>query len=139
MPPVPVIPDASVLIDGLLADPVASEAWQRWVGEGRMLLAPPMVWSEIANVLVRRYRMPASLVAAKLDLLVAAGLESADRGPRGVAAAADLAERHGLSVYGATYLWLAIDIDAELATTDRALAHAAEAEGVGLALGPAAD
>ena len=45
-----------------------------------------------------------------------------------------LAERHRLSVYDATYLWLAIDVDGELATFDRALATAAEAEGVPLAI-----
>ena len=45
-----------------------------------------------------------------------------------------LAERHRLSVYDATYLWLAIDVDGELATFDRDLARAAAAEGVPLAL-----
>ena len=40
----------------------------------------------------------------------------------------------GLSVYDATYLWLAIDIDGELATYDADLARAAEAEGVPLAI-----
>ena len=45
-----------------------------------------------------------------------------------------LAERHRLSVYDASYLWLAIDVDGELATHDRDLARAALAEGVALAL-----
>ncbi len=40
------------------------------------------------------------------------------------------ADRHRLSVYDATYLWLAIDVDGELATFDRDLARAAAAEGV---------
>ena len=47
-----------------------------------------------------------------------------------------LAERHHLSVYDATYLSLAIDVDGELATFDRDLARAARAEGVPLALEP---
>jgi predicted nucleic acid-binding protein len=51
-----------------------------------------------------------------------------------VEAALVLADRHRLSVYDATYLWLAIDIDAELATFDADLARAAVAEGVALAL-----
>ncbi len=136
MPLLPIVPDASVLIDALLAEPMASEAWRRWTDEGRMLLAPPLVWAEIANVLVRRYRMPAPVVAAKLELLVASGLETADRGPRGVATAAGLAEQHNLTVYDATYLWLAMDIDGELATLDKDLVRAAEAEGVALALPP---
>lgn len=45
-----------------------------------------------------------------------------------------LAERHRLSVDDASYLWLAIDVDGELATLDRDLARAAVAEGVALAL-----
>lgn len=67
--------------------------------------------------------------------LEAVGLETADRGAAGVRMAMSLAERHRLSVYDATYLWLAIDVDGELATRDRALAEAAAAEGVPLALG----
>ena len=138
LPPLPVVPDASVLIDVLLAEPAASEAWRRWTDEERMLLAPPLVWVEVANVLLRRYRMPASVIAAKLDLLVTSGLETADRGPRGVAAAVGLAEHHGLTAFDATSLWLAIHVDGELATTDVALIRAAEAEGVALAIPPAA-
>jgi predicted nucleic acid-binding protein len=138
LPPPPIVPDASVLVDALLAEPVASEAWRRWADEERMLLAPPLVWVEVANVLLRRYRMPASVIAAKLELLVASGLETADRGPRGVAAAVGLAGHHGLTAYDATCLWLAIDVDGELATTDVALIRAAEAEGVALAIPPAA-
>ena len=68
-------------------------------------------------------------------MIVAAGIETADRGPVGVAHAGVLAEQHRLSTYGATYLWLAIDVDGELATFDRALATAAMAEGVRLAEG----
>ena len=45
-----------------------------------------------------------------------------------------LAAQHGLSVYDATYLWLAMDVDGELATFDRDLARAATAEGVPLAI-----
>ncbi len=55
--------------------------------------------------------------------------------PIGVAYAAGLAERHRLSAYDATYLWLAIDVDGELATFDKALAAAAVAEGVPIAEG----
>jgi predicted nucleic acid-binding protein len=44
-----------------------------------------------------------------------------------------LAEQHGLTVYDAAYLDLAIDVDAELATLDRDLARAAVAEGVAVA------
>ena len=72
-------------------------------------------------------------MAGRIDLLAALGVETADRRPKGVVFALALAERHRLSVYDATYLCLAIDIDGELATLDRALARAAIAEGVPLA------
>jgi predicted nucleic acid-binding protein len=48
----------------------------------------------------------------------------------GLAEAVELAERHRLTVYDAAYLALALDLDGELATTDRALATAGRAEGI---------
>jgi predicted nucleic acid-binding protein len=59
-------------------------------------------------------------------------VEPADRGLPGLLGAVELADRHGLSVYDALYLDLALDIDGELATLDRDLAAAAAAEGVTL-------
>jgi predicted nucleic acid-binding protein len=134
-PPAPIVVDASIAVEGYFRSPVATAVWQRWAADGRTLLAPAIVWPEVANALVRRHRVPSALVTRHLDDLIAAGLETADRGPIGVAFAAVLAERHGLSVYDATALWLAIDVDGELATFDRALAAAAVAEGVAIAEG----
>ncbi len=71
-----------------------------------------------------------------MTVLEGAGLEVADRGAAGIRMAMSLAARHRLSVYDATYLWLAIDTDGELATMDKALVRAAGAEGVPLALEP---
>ena len=137
--PSPVIVDASVAVDAVQADSVAVAAFRTWTRERRMVLAPAIVWPEIANALLNR-RRPAADVASRLGLLEALGLETADRGPRGVAFVVALAERHRLTAYDATYLWLAIDVDGELATRDKALARAAVAEGVPLAfdLEPAA-
>jgi predicted nucleic acid-binding protein len=132
--PVPVVVDASFAIAGVMGDRTVDAAWERWADEGRMLLAPAIVWSEIGNVLVTRHKFPVGEATACLQSVALAGLETADRGPVGVQLALDLAARHRLSVYDATYLWLAIDIDGELATRDRALARAAVAEGVPLAL-----
>lgn len=131
----PIVVDASFIVDGLVGNELARTKLEEWVAQDRMLIAPAIVWPEIANALRRRLA-PAGAIARDLDLIVAAGLEIADRGPVGVAYAAGLAERHRLSTYDATYLWLAIDVDGELATFDRALAAAAIAEGVRLAEGP---
>ena len=132
--PQPVVVDASVIVDMLLLEPRAAAAWQAWLGVERMLLAPPIVWFEVVNALVRRRKMPSETAMARVDLLFKAGLDTADRGYGGLATAADLAARHGLSAYDASYLALAIEIDAELATLDRDLARAAVAEGVPLAI-----
>ena len=129
-PPLPVVVDASFAVAGLLGDESVNAIWEQWALDGRMLLAPPVIWSEVGNALLGRQKVPLAEVVAGLQALEMAGLETADRGPLGVQLALDLADRHRLSVYDATYLWLAIDIDGELATRDQALARAAVAEGV---------
>ena len=132
--PVPIVVDASVLVEASLGNPALVVAVGDWVIDDRYLFAPPIMWPEVANALHKRHRIPAVEVAGVISSIEAAGLETADRGPEGIRSALVLAERHGLSVYDATYLWLAIDIDAELATLDADLARAAEAEGVPLAI-----
>ena len=89
--PQPVVVDASVIVDMLLLEPRAAAAWQAWLGVERMLLAPPIVWFEVVNALVRRRKMPSETAMARVDLLFKAGLDTADRGYGGLATAADLA------------------------------------------------
>lgn len=131
----PVVIDASVAVELAVGQrhdvPVQ---WRTWLTADRMLLAPAIHWTEVGHALLRHANRSASVAALRLDGLIAAGIETADRGPDGVRAALELAARHGLSVYDATYLWLAIDVDGALATLDRELARAAEAEGVPLAI-----
>ena len=103
-----------------------------WAASASLLLAPPLLWSETANALLLGHVLPAADVAARLRMLRRAGIEVADRGSDGLDAAIVLAERHQLFDHDATYLWLAIDVDGELATFDRALAAAAVAEGIPL-------
>ena len=134
--PVPVIVDASVAVDLAIGERVETpDAVRAWIAEGRMLLVPAAAWTEIGHAVLRRLDGDAIRATRRLEQLESTGLETADRGPAGVRSAMVLAERHRLSVYDATYLWLAIDVDGELATHDRDLARAALAEGVALALG----
>ena len=138
--PAPVVIDPSVGIElALGSDPGLPAAVRRWIVEDRMLLAPAVYWTEVGHAMLRRSRRDSVEAARRLGVFEAVGLETADRGAAGVRMALSLAERHRLSVHDATYLWLAIEVDGELATFDRALARAAEAEGVRLALGPGED
>ncbi len=129
-PPLPVIVDASFVIDGLGGDDRVHAAFEAWAQEGRTVLAPAIFWPEIANALLVRRRHSRSDVVAALRTLQLAGVETADRGVRGVEDAVDLAAQHGLSVYDATYLQLAMDVEGEIATRDRQLMAAAAAEDV---------
>jgi predicted nucleic acid-binding protein len=134
--PDPVVVDASVAVGAVTGEEPAIRAMAEWAASASLLLAPPLLWAETTNALLRGHVLPAADVAAMLRTLRRAGIEVADRGSDGLDAAIVLAERHHLSVYDAMYLWLAIDLDGELATFDRALALAAVAEGVPLAFEP---
>lgn len=101
--------------------------------EKERAIAPVHWWFEVRNVLLigeRRARVTGEHVAhflARLDKfpIDIAGL------PDGVAVL-DLARRHRLTFYDAAYLELAKRERFPLATLDRALAAAAQAEGVAL-------
>jgi predicted nucleic acid-binding protein len=131
----PIVVDASIAVGALAGETAPIEAWQRWTDELAPLIAPSILAIEIANALVRGHRAPASAVVTQLRAILDGGIELADRGVNGIVSSIGLADVHGLSVYDAMYLWLAIDTDGELATLDRELAAAAVAEGVRLAEG----
>lgn len=137
VPPTVVI-DASVAIGAAVSEMPAIEALGELQTRSAVLLAPPLIWTETANALVRGHGFSVPDATFVLRAMERLGLESADRGLDGLVQAILLAGKHRLTVYDAAYLWLALDLDAELATFDRDLARAAEAEGVALAV-PLAD
>jgi predicted nucleic acid-binding protein len=132
----PVIVDASVTVGAATGEALAERSLLQWAATGRDMLAPIQVWMETANALVRGWRLSAVDTSGLLAALGRMGIAIADRGPDGIDGAVVLADRHGLTVYDAAYLWLAIDVDGELATFDQALIRAAQAEGVELAIRP---
>lgn len=129
-----VVVDASAAMAFLGGDEAWLERWAAWTEAEAMVLAPPHFPVEVANALLRSARIPAMDASARLARLYDTGIEVADRGLSGLQGAIELADRHGLSVYDAIYLDLALDVEAELATLDRDLARAAAAEGVSLTL-----
>jgi predicted nucleic acid-binding protein len=130
---------AAVVVDASTAIKILQDhgAWgnraEAWIRGGDFLLVPPIFRHEVANALLRSARLSRDDVLIRLPKLEALGLEVADRGFSGLERSIELADRHGLTVYDAAYLELAIDVDAELATDDRDLRRAAQAEGIVLA------
>jgi predicted nucleic acid-binding protein len=125
-----VVADASVAVRLLLGEPSWIAAWREWTTAGAMVLVPAHFGHEVANALLRSARVGAPEAIAMLGRLFRTGLAVADRGLGGLEGSVALADRHGLTVYDAAYLDLALDVDAELATLDGPLRTAAEAEGV---------
>ncbi len=93
--------------------------------QGRHLLAPTLMPYEVANALwVKARRDPeqrAALFEQFRDFL-AVSFEACEVDLEG---AASLGLQHGLTVYDASYLWLAIDRKAGLVTLDRQMARVA--------------
>ena len=125
-----VVVDASVAVRFLAGETNWLDQWKAWTESDALVMVPSHFPAEVANALLRSVGLAAVDAATRLERLSAAGLETADRGWPGILGAVDLAERHRLSVYDALYLDLAIDVNAELATLDRALARAARFEGL---------
>jgi predicted nucleic acid-binding protein len=125
-----IVADASVAVDVLRSEPLWTARWQEWLRRDALILVPAHFAAEVANALLRSAKLPAGDVDMRLEFLDQLHVEVADRGLPGIRGAVRLADQHGLSVYDAAYLELAIDVDGELATLDRALARAAAAEGV---------
>ena len=125
-----VVADASVAVRLLLGEADWIAAWRAWTAAGALVLVPAHFGHEVANALLRSARVSAPETIAMLGRLFRTGLAVADRGLDGLEGTVALADRHGLSVYDAAYLDLALDVDGELATLDRPLRAAAEAEGI---------
>lgn len=128
--PSAVVVDASVTIEAVRGQPPWPERWVEWSRSEAMLLVPAHFTAEVANGLLKGAGAAQAREADRLRTVIGSGVDVADRGWRGVLHALELAEQHGLTVYDALYLQLAIDVEAPLATLDGALAAAARAEGI---------
>lgn len=137
-PKVPFVVDASVAAAWLLPDEVSDQTdaiLSRIATDGAR--APSLLWYEIRNILVmaaRRGRLPAGEAAPALARLRRLPIETVDLTLSDDAGVLRMAEKHGLTAYDATYLALAQATRSPLATTDRALARAAERAGLALVL-----
>lgn len=129
----PLVIDASYTIALALQEgdvPGADIVGDRLAGEGAIV---PAMWRfEVANVLltaVRRKRIASTLPAVILADLAALAIDVDEAATaRAWTATLALAEHHGLTVYDASYLELAIRHGASLASLDGDLAAAARRE-----------
>lgn len=130
--------------EGFVADASVGVAWALhsqsseatdelldWVAAGTSLVVPALWPFEVANslvVLARRRRILASERDRALAALGRLRIVLDDEGPRlALGSISELAAEHGLSVYDAAYLELAVRRQLPLATRDRALREAARA------------
>ncbi len=124
----PIVVDCSVL-----AGLVFEESWRIEAIEkinGLTLNAPYLLQTEIASVALKKYKKGAEDMAEK-GLAHYATL-SIDLHPVYPADSFALALRYNLSAYDASYLWLAAELKAPLATFDEKLAAAAKTHLAGL-------
>jgi predicted nucleic acid-binding protein len=122
-----VIVDASALGAMAFGEPEGTEL-QAYL-RGETLIAPTILDYELVNVALKKVRRgKASPAEAALLLAAALHLPIARLTVPGSEVFA-LAGQTGLTAYGASSLWLARSLDAELITLDRRLADVADALG----------
>ena len=119
----PLVVDCSV-ISGLLFQ----EHWQAQAAQkisDRALHAPYLLQAELTNVAVKKHKQSQAQIAD--DGLAQFQSMDIDLHPVKVQEVISLALRYQLTAYDASYLWLAADLKAPLATFDEKLAGAAKA------------
>lgn len=95
--------------------------------------APDLIWHELRNILLmatRRGRIAQRDVALGMSQLRRLPIETVDLSVGGDGPILDIALTNKLTAYDAAYLSLAVARDLPLATADRSLRRAAEAQGI---------
>lgn len=128
--------DASVALSWVFPEEPPESKWQILSRLEEDSCLVPAIWPlEVANALLvalRTGRIERTKVAANGELLRSLPIVVDDAQPEAFTVLLPLAERHGLSVYDASYLHLALEGGVALATADSRLAAAARAVGVEL-------
>jgi predicted nucleic acid-binding protein len=129
--------DASLTLQWFLEDEVGREyglAILRGLADKRAVV-PPLWFYEVGNGLVmahRRKRITSEQLTGFVARLKALPIDAGPQTPMDVLGLPAIAQARGLTTYDAAYLELAKRLELPLATADRALRAAAEAEGVSI-------
>jgi len=127
---VTLVVDASAVAGWLLPDEAGMDL-STLAATHSEFCAPMLLWAEFRNILVvneRRGRLPQGMAEELIEAVEGLCI-TLDTAPSN-AGVLGLARRHGLTVYDALYLDLALRRGATLATLDTKLAQAARGEGV---------
>lgn len=135
----PVVLDCSAVVPWLLPEDSRPGAMDLFgmLADGRVLgVAPALLRTEFASVACKKVRrgqcdFETALTQFRSFLELPIHYESSPVLERG---ALCLASEHGVAVYDACYLWLAVNVKCALATADSRLAQVAAGLGVELAL-----
>jgi predicted nucleic acid-binding protein len=124
----PIVIDASVgvgLIRGEPGDAQTRSVLEEAVSAGTRVVVPSLFWLEVMNPLMTRYRWAGVDVIRAIHDLDRLGVETIELDRPLLLSALDVAERHTLTAYDATYLAIAIVLDGRLLTFDEGLRFAA--------------
>ncbi|MEZ5835048.1 MAG: type II toxin-antitoxin system VapC family toxin [Geminicoccaceae bacterium] len=124
--------DASAVAGWLFPDEAGPDL-QTLSSHYQIFMAPWLFWVEFRNILVmseRRGRLPKGFADQAIEAVDNLGV-ILDTDPSNATTLA-LARRHGLTVYDALYLELALRKGGDLVTLDKALAKAVRAEGIAI-------
>ena len=129
-----IVVDCSVLIAGLLPDEIEEQAQLILTDLQRgatLAVVPSLFYQEISNALLmayRRRRINRDILSQYLDVIsilpIMVDTAAATQGHT-MKVVCQLAEKHGLTTYDASYLELAIRLDLPLVTLDSDLYNAA--------------
>ena len=116
--------DASALAAVLFGEPEAPEVAERLAGS--RLVAPALLPFEVASVCLKKMRRHPETRQQTLDAYTRWNRLEIEEMAVTFAQVIELAEETELTCYDASYLWLAVQLEAELVTLDERLGEAAE-------------
>ena len=124
--------DASVVLKWLLEEPVgkAQEVLEKHLSGADLLVAPELLPYEVGNVLVTKTGLSSQEALDLFGYFLGLDIQTYSLGSEEYRSSLDLAHKHKLTVYDASYVALAQALDTKLVTADKKLAARAAPLGI---------